>query len=293
VPIDPEKVLGAKLPDSSWEWDADRVILYHLGLGAGVPANDPGELSYTYEQQLKVLPSFGVLPVFGALSGMLALPGMDFNPMMLLHGEQDLVIHRSIPIAGKVDNQSKIASVFDKGKGAVIVVEAETTLESGEQLCTNRFSSFIRGEGGFGGDPGPPTSNVAPSGPPDFEVESITLPQQALLYRLSGDKNPLHADPAMAALGGFDRPILHGLCSFGILCKAAVDHVLGGDVTRVRRYQARFAGVAFPGETLITSMWREDGTILMATRSKERGTPVISNAVITINEYHATTMRRK
>jgi acyl dehydratase len=110
------------------------------------------------------------------------------------------------------------------------------------------------------------------------------MPQQALLYRLSGDRNPLHVDPAMAQLGGFDRPILHGLCSFGVVCKAAVDKMLGGDVTKVGRYQARFAGVVFPGETIVTSMWREGDRVVLGATTKERGTPVITNAAVTVKE---------
>jgi acyl dehydratase len=283
MPINVDKVLGATLYPAPWEWDADRVMLYHLGLGAGVPATDPGELAYTYEPQLKVLPSFGVLPAFPALMGMIGLEGMSINPMMLLHGEQDLVLHRPLPVAAKVTTQGRVTDVFDKGKGAVVIVEAETRSEGGDLLCTNRFSSFIRGEGGFGGESGPPPGNEPPDRAPDDVVESPTLPQQALLYRLSGDKNPLHADPAMAALGGFDRPILHGLCSFGIACKAVVDHALKGDVTKVARYQVRFSGVVFPGETLVTSMWNEADRIYLSTRTKERDTPVITNAAITIN----------
>ncbi len=284
MPIDVDKVVGVELPGSEWEWDADRVILYHLGLGAGVPATDPGELAYCYEASLKVLPSFGVLPVFGTLIGMIMLPGMEVNPMMVLHGEQDLEVHRPVPTAGRVANTGRVVSVFDKQKGAVVVVETESTLPGGELLFTNRFSSFVRGEGGFGGESGPAPGNVAPDRAPDLTVESATLLQQALLYRLSGDKNPLHADPSMAALGGFDRPILHGLCSYGIVCRAAVDHLLEGDVDRVRRYQARFAGVVFPGETIVTSMWREDDRIVLAAETKDRGTPVITNAAITVGD---------
>jgi acyl dehydratase len=176
-----------------------------------------------------------------------------------------------------------VADVYDKGTGAVVVVEATTSLEDGEVLCTNRFSSFIRGEGGFGGESGPPPGNLAPERNPDLVVESPTMPQQALLYRLSGDDNPIHADPAMAARAGFDRPILHGLCSFGITCKAVVDAALEGDVGKVGRFQARFAGVVFPGETLVTSMWIESSQIVISTQTKERDTPVISNAAITTN----------
>ncbi|MGH9139099.1 MAG: MaoC/PaaZ C-terminal domain-containing protein [Acidimicrobiales bacterium] len=282
MPIDLDKVVGAELAGSDWQWDADKVILYHLGLGAGVPPTEPNELTYAYEQSLKVLPSFGVLPVFEMLFGM-TMDGMAINPMMLLHGEQDLVVHRPLPTEAKVRNTGRVTDVYDKGKGAVVIAETETTLLDGELLCTNQFSSFSRGEGGFGGDPGPAPGNEPPDRDPDRVVESPTLPQQALLYRLSGDKNPFHADPNMAAMGGFNQPILHGLCSFGIVCKAVVDNLLDGDVTKVGRYQTRFAGVVFPGETLVTSMWREGDQILIATKTKERDTPVITNAAITLN----------
>jgi len=285
MPIDLEKVVGAQIPGAVSEWDEDAVILYHLGVGAGVPATDPGELQYTYESSpLKVLPSFGVVPVFQMLGGLVGLEGLSFNPMMLLHGEQDLVLHKPLPARAKVENTGRGSDVFDKGKGALVVVETETKDESGDLLCTNRFSAFIRGEGGFGGESGPAPGNETPAREPDMVAESVTLPQQALLYRLSGDKNPLHVDPNMAALGGFDRPILHGLCSFGIVCKAAVDKALNGDVTKVTRYQARFSGVVFPGETMVTSMWREGDKVLLSAATKERGTPVITNAALTIKE---------
>jgi acyl dehydratase len=285
MPIEVDKVVGAVIPGAVSEWDEDAVILYHLGVGAGVPPTDPGELQYTYESSpLKVLPSFGVIPVFQMLGGLVGLEGLSFNPMMLLHGEQDLMLHKPLPARAKVENTGRVSDVFDKGKGALVVVETETKDESGELLCTNRFSAFIRGEGGFGGESGPAPGNEAPAREPDITHESSTLPQQALLYRLSGDKNPLHVDPNMAALGGFDTPILHGLCSFGIVCKAAVDKALDGDVTKVGRYQARFSGVVFPGETIVTSMWREGDKVLLSAATKERGTPVITNAALTVKE---------
>jgi acyl dehydratase len=284
MPIEVDKVVGTELPSQVSEWNVDDVILYHLGLGAGVPATDENELEYTYEGKLKVLPSFGVLPVFSTLGGMIGVDGMSFNPMMLLHGEQEITIHKPLPTRAKVENSARITDVFDKGKGAAVVVMAETKDEQGDLLCTNRFLAFIRGEGGFGGESGPAPGNDAPDRAPDIVTESITLPQQALLYRLSGDKNPLHVDPNMAKMGGFDTPILHGLCSFGIVCKAAVDKALDGDVTRVARYGARFAGVVYPGETIVTSMWREGDKILLNASTKERNTPVITNAAVTVKE---------
>jgi acyl dehydratase len=284
MPIDPKQATGHEFPPAKSSYEQDDVILYHLGIGAGVPATDPKELEYTYEKNLKVLPSFAVIPTFSAMGGIIGVPGLKFNPALLLHGEQDVEIHRPIPVAAKLESGGKIAGVYDKGKAALAVVEVATKEEGGAPLFTNRFSLFLRGEGGFGGDRGPDIGNEAPDRKPDVVAESKTLPQQALLYRLSGDKNPLHADPDFAKMGGFDKPIGHGLCSFGIVCKAAVDHALGGDVAKVARYQARFKGVFYPGETMVTSVWRDGNKLLISSASKERNAPVLSNACITLRD---------
>ena len=282
MPIEPQKALAAKFAPSTSSYDADDVILYHLGIGAGVKPTDANELEYTYEKNLKVLPSFGVIPVFSSMGASLFnVEGLKFNPAMLLHGEQDIEIHRPLPTQAGLESQVRIAGIYDKGKAALVVLEVKTS-EGGSLLFTNRFSLFLRGEGGFGGDAGPKAGNEAPARAADLTVESKTLPQQALLYRLSGDRNPLHADPGFAKMAGFDTPILHGLCSFGIVCKAVVDHALSGDVGKVARYQARFAGVFFPGETMVTSIWREGSQLIVASKSKERGTPVLSNAALTL-----------
>jgi acyl dehydratase len=282
MPIDLALARTAKPQTSTVSWDEDRVILYHLGLGAGLAKpTDAKELEYTYEGNLKVLPSFAVVPTFGALAAMTGFPGIDVNFALVLHGEQDVEIHRPIPTVAEVENVTRLAGVYDKGKAALIVLEVETR-HRGEPLFTNRFSIFARGEGGFGGEGGPKPGNEAPPREPEATFESPTLANQALLYRLSGDKNPLHADPAFAKLGGFDKPILHGLCTFGVVCKAVVDGLLDGDVTKVARYQVRFAGVVYPGETIVTSAWREGDRILVGARTKERGQPVLSNAAITV-----------
>ncbi len=283
MPIDLEKALGAELPPSEGSWTQDDVILYHLGIGAGLKTpTDPQTLEYAYEKHLKVLPSFGVVPVFGAVGGMASVPGISINFALVLHGEQETILHRPIPTAAEIESRGRIAAVYDKGKAALIVIETETAEKGGEKLFTNRFSIFARGEGGFGGESGPKAGNVAPERAPDASVDSPTLPWQALLYRLSGDKNPLHADPEFAKLGGFDTPILHGLCSYGIVCKAVVDELLDGEVDRVAGYQARFAGVVFPGETIRTEMWREDGKILVSAKTVERDSTVISNCAVTL-----------
>jgi acyl dehydratase len=284
MPIDLDKARGAVLPSASTAYAADQVILYHLGVGAGVPPTEPRELAYTYEKHLVVLPSFAVIPVFGALAGIAQAPGIEFNWALLLHGEQEVILHQPLPTAAEIETDVQIPEIYDKGKAALVILEAASRLASGAPLFTNRFSLFLRGEGGFGGEPGPKAGNRPPERAPDGVVESASLPQQALLYRLSGDKNPLHVDPDFAKLAGFDRPILHGLCSYGIACKAIVDHALAGDVTRVARYQARFAGAAFPGETFRTRYWREDKRVLLDVTSVERDAPIITNAVIELRD---------
>ena len=284
MPIDPEKASGAKLPVTESSWDRDDVILYHLGVGAGMEKpTDPKELEYTYEKNLKVLPSFAVVPVFSSLVNLAAIPGVEINFALVLHGEQAIQIHKPIPVASDVVSQGRVAGLYDKGKAALIVLEVETKEKStGDKLFTNYFSVFARGEGGFGGESGPKAGNQPPEREPDLVTESRTLPQQALIYRLSGDKNPLHADPEFAKMGGFDTPILHGLCSYGVVCKSVVDELLDGAVEKVAGYAARFAGVVYPGETIVTSMWNEGEKILISAKTKERDTPVISNCAITL-----------
>jgi acyl dehydratase len=280
MPIDPKQALGFALPAVEASWSANDIILYHLGVGAGDPPTDKNELEYTYEGSLKVLPSFGVIPVFTAIASIGTVPGLKFNLATLLHGEQDLQIHKKIPTRARISSVAKVAAIWDKGKAAVVELEVESKDERGERVFTNTFTLFLRGEGGFGGERGPERAVEAPTRAPDHVIEKKTLPQQALLYRLSGDKNPLHADPGFAKMGGFDQPILHGLCSFGMACKAAVDSACEGKVERVSRYRARFAGVVFPGETLVTSVWREEGKLIVAASVKERGAAVLSNGVI-------------
>jgi len=287
MPVDREKAVGASLGVREGGWDVDDVILYHLGIGAGVPVTEANELEYTYEKNLKVLPSFVVVaggrrPSAGSVTGF-KIPGIEFNLAQLLHGEQDIEIHQPLPTSAETKTEGRVADVFDKGKAALVIMENETRdRDSGALLYTTRMSAFIRGEGGFGGPGGPKPGNEPPEREPDGVVETRTLPQQALLYRLNGDKNPLHADPEFAKMAGFDAPIIHGLCSYGIACKAIVDAALGGDPTRVARYQARFRGVAFPGETYLTSWWKEGNDIVLSVKSKERDAPIISNAAISI-----------
>jgi acyl dehydratase len=281
--IDVSRAVGAELGGGTYSWTEEDIILYGLAVGAGDPPTDPAELKYVYEGDLHVVPAFGTIPPFGIMMSLGTVDGLELDLARILHGDQTLTVHRSIPTSGTVNQTGMVVDVYDKGKGALIVLEMVSTLEkTGEPLFTNRTGVYVRGEGGFGGETGPAAGNRPPDRDPDHVIESPTLPQQALLYRMaSGDKNPLHADPAFAAFAGFDRPILHGLCTYGIVCRVLVEAALGGEPERLGTYAARFTGHVFPGETLVTKVWEEEGRYLIETETKERGRKVLANAAIT------------
>ncbi|MBL1104658.1 MaoC family dehydratase N-terminal domain-containing protein [Streptomyces sp. 5-8] len=282
MPIDAAKALAAEPRTGEITWDHKDVLLYHLGIGAGRPATDPDELRYTLESRLHVLPSFATVAGNGSpgvISG-LSMPGVEVDLARVLHGGQTLGIHRPIPARGTATATGRIAAVHDKGKAAVLVMRTEVADADGP-LWTNDAQIFVRGEGGWGGDRGPSVRREPPAGDPDRTVEHPVREDQALLYRLSGDWNPLHADPDFAKRAGFERPILHGLCTYGITLKAVVDTLLDGDATRVRGYSTRFAGVVFPGETLRIRMWREDGRVRVTVGAVDRDdAPVLADTVV-------------
>ena len=285
MPIDLDKVVGAELGPLEYTYTETEVILYALGIGFGAKPTDANHLRYVYENGLAVFPTFGVIPPSPGIGQFFALPGLDINFMMLLHGEHKLEIHKyPLPTGGKVVSRGKVSAVYDKQKGALAVMELTTFSDKDEALYTNSVGFYIRGEGGFGGESWPPVGNHAPDREPDLTVEYQTIPQQAAIYRLSGDRNPLHIDPAMAAMGGFDRPILHGLCTYAHVGRAVVDGVCGGDETRLRSLEVRFAKPVFPGETIRTLIWKEGGDkVLMKAVVPERGVDVITNAAATIS----------
>jgi acyl dehydratase len=261
MPIDVDVALAADLPPAEFSWTSNDIQLYHLGLGAGADPLDPRELAYLIDNTPQVLPSFGnVAQSFHMTEPpTVNFPGIDIELSKVLHASEGISAPAPIPPSGTGIAVTRFTEIWDKGKAAVIWSETEVTTPDGAPLWTQKRSIFARGEGGFGGDRGPSSGQVTPDRAPDLEIAIPTLPQQALLYRLCGDRNPLHSDPGFATAAGFPKPILHGLCTYGMTCKAITDALLGGDAAAVGSYSARFAGVVFPGETLNARVWKEDG----------------------------------
>jgi len=291
MPIDPSVAIGAALPDRAFAWTASDVLLYHLALGAGSRDGDnvsAAALRYTYDSpELQVLPSFGVVaPTFHATDPPpLDLPGCEIDLAQVVHGAQEIQVHAPLPTAGSATLSTRINDVWDKGKAAVIWQEGVAVSDEGAKLWTVRSSIFVRGEGGFGGSRGAATAVPVPERPADLATTYRVTPQQALLYRLCGDRNPLHADPAFAERAGFPAPILHGLCTWGIALREIADGLLDGDASRVAGYRARFAGVVFPGETLRVSAWRTDaGIALEATVAggTRDGAPALADGLVEV-----------
>lgn len=284
MPIDTDKAVGAELSGTTFSWSDDDIILYNLGVGAGNPPTDPAELRYAYEADLVAVPAYGTIPPFSIMMSLGTVEGLDITLDRILHGDQKLTIHAPIPTSGTVTQTGRVVDIFDKGRGALVVIEVVSVDErTGEPLFTNRSGIYVRGEGGFGGETGPAAGHHAPDRDPDHVVESPTLPQQALLYRMaSGDKNPLHVDPGFASFAGFERPILHGLCTYGVVLKAVVDSALDGKPENVASWEARFTGHVFPGETLVTKVWDEGSTYVVEAETRERGKTVLGNAAVVV-----------
>lgn len=264
MPINLDAALGAEFGATEFSWTATNVQLYNLALGAGADPMDPRELSYVIDGTPQVLPTFGcVAASFNDVDPpKVSWPGVEIDLAKILHASEKVTVPAPLPPSGSARAISRIVDIWDKGKAAVVVLETTVTSTEGTPLWTQQRSIFARGEGCFGGERGPSSATELPDRAPDFEIDMPVAPQQALLYRLCGDRNPLHSDPEFAAAAGFDRPILHGLCTYGMTCKAAVDTALGGDAGAVRSFGARFAGVVFPGESLRARLWKTDGRLL-------------------------------
>lgn len=269
MPINTEAVGSTSEPERV-SWDSKDLLIYALGVGAGALDPTGSELELTTENssgfEQRALPTF---PVVLARGGGIYRSIGTFNPAMVVHGEQSVHLHRSLPVDGTALSVTTITGIYDKGSGAVIATETRATDEnSHEPLWTTASSVFIRGEGGWGGDRGPSGNVPAPEREPDHVVVYPTRTDQALLYRLSGDRNPLHSDPAFAALAGFDRPILHGLCSFGFTGRALLHSLCGSDPDRFVSMSARFSKPVMPGDELTVNMWElGDGTAYFRTET--------------------------
>jgi acyl dehydratase len=283
--IDYQRLKNWPFQEVEHKYTAKDTILYALGLGLGADPVDREQLRFVYEDGLKALPTMAVV---------LALPGQwsktpesGVNWKLVLHGEQGLVLHRPLPPAGTVVARTVIDEIIDKGKDKGALVYSHRDIrdkETGALLASLSSTSFLRGDGGFGGPSGPTRPvHALPERAPDLVCDIATLPQAALIYRLSGDYNPLHADPEVAKTAGFPRPILHGLCTFGVAGHALLRALCAYDAGRLKRMEVRFSSPVFPGETVRSEMW-EEGAGRFGFRCKvvERGVTVINNGLAEI-----------
>jgi acyl dehydratase len=264
-------VVGATTEPRQRSWTSTDALLYALGVGGGMDDPTGAELEFTTENSRgidqRVLPTMGVVLQASGLP--LAQLG-EVNLALMLHGEQGITLHREIPVEGTLESTSAITGIWDKTKGAVVDTESTTTLaDTGEPLFTTRASLFFRGEGGWGGDRGPSVTVDIPDSDPDVEITYQTRSDQALLYRLNGDRNPLHSDPKFAADGGFPIPILHGLCTYGFTGRALLNGLCEGDPSQFGSMDARFTSPVMPGEALTVRMWRNDDGALFRTHGSD------------------------
>ncbi|MPY96043.1 MAG: enoyl-CoA hydratase [Acidimicrobiia bacterium] len=279
MPINTDAVGSVSEPRER-SWDHKDCLLYSLGVGAGAADPTGAELDLTTENSegvtQRVLPTMAVVLQAG---------GLDFSKLgkfdlsKMLHGEQGITLHRGIPTEGRLRTTNRIAAIYDKGAAAVVVMEGDTVLvDTGEPLFSTRSSLFLRGEGGWGGERGPSgPSNAAPDRAPDHSVTYQTRSDQALLYRLNGDRNPLHSDPTFAARGGFPKPILHGLCTYGVTGRALLHALCGSDPARFKAMDARFTSPVMPGEPLTVDMWETGGGEALFRTSATDGRVVLDS----------------
>jgi acyl dehydratase len=268
-------LVGHSLDPIQTSWDEKDVMLYACGVGA----RPPEELDVLFEGKgPKVLPTFGVIPGMLAMGSLLSA-GLDINPMMILHGEQAITLHREIPSRCKAQVTGRISEIWDKEKAAVVGCEGLVEDDDGP-LFTTTATLFVRGAGGFGGDRGPSTAgkNAPPEREPDHIVEDVTRKEQGAIYRLSGDRNPLHIDPEFATAAGFEVPFLHGLCTYGFVGRAILRALCNGDVARFTSFEARFADQVYPEDTIVTKLWVVGEGEAMVQAETQKGNVVLSQA---------------
>ncbi len=277
MPIAYPEILDMTAKGQSFAWGDRETMLYALGVGLGADPMNEIELPFVYENGLKAVPSLATVVAWGAGPGM---GKMGINFLMVVHGEQAVEFHKPMPTAARITADSRVIAAYDKGpKGAVIVTETVLSEEgSGDRIATLTSSTFARGDGGFGGpSEGQPEPHPIPARAPDLSLDFTTRPDQALLYRLSGDRNPLHSDPSVAKMAGFPRPILHGLCTYGITCRAVLTSFAEHQPERIKSHAARFSSPVFPGETITVDLWRDGDVVSFEARVKSRDVTVIKN----------------
>jgi acyl dehydratase len=268
------EILAIRPDPVEFAYDDQFTMLYALGLGCGV---DQGDLRFVYEKDLQALPTMAVM-MAGASGAFLTEGGIDYT--MIVHGEQRLTIHRPLPPTGRMISDARLLSVIDKGadKGALLNIASDVRDAGGTHYATATMTLFCRGDGGFGGPTeGELTLAPVPDRAPDLEVAIPTLPQQAAIYRLTGDRNPLHIDPDMATRVGFKAPILHGLCTYGIAGRAILRACCNNDPARIAGLDARFSSPVYPGETVTTRIWRDGNAVAFECVVAARGVTVIKS----------------
>lgn len=265
MPINPEAT-GLKGEPKVSSWTSTDALLYAIGVGAGTD-----ELAFTTENT-KDTPQ-QVLPTMAVVLGGGGVPFDKigtFNAALMLHGAQKIELFDVIPTDGEIESTGVIGAILDKGKGASVeLISDSVNLATGKPLFRNTMTAFFRGEGGFGGDRGPASEFELPDRKPDHEVRYQTREDQTLTYRLSGDRNPLHSDPSFAKMGGFDRPILHGLCTYGFTGRALLHTICGSDPARFKSMEGRFSRPVMPGDDLVISMWVDGDRTLFQTKNQE------------------------
>ncbi|HIE87619.1 MAG TPA: MaoC family dehydratase [Gammaproteobacteria bacterium] len=274
MPINPEAV-GVKGQPSQRSWTSKDALLYAVGIGAGTD-----ELQYTTENTKDI--DQKVFPTFAVIVGGGGIPMREvgsFNPALMVHGEQGIELLSEIPAEGEIESVGECTAIYDKGSAAVLEFTSESkNVATGEVLLRTRTSLFCRGEGGWGGDRGSSEKIQFPDRTPDQQVSYTTREDQALTYRLSGDRNPLHSDPSFSAMGGFEKPILHGLCTYGFTGRGLLNALCDGDAGRFKSMNARFSKPVIPGDTLTVSMWVDGSEALFRTTNQD-GDVVIDQGV--------------
>lgn len=277
--LDYDRLLNWEFADVEHAYGATDTILYALGVGLGADPLDGRQLRFVYEEGLLALPTMAV--VLGAPGFWLKEQDTGVDWVRVLHGEQGLVLHRPLPPEGTAIGRTRVTGILDKGadKGALIYTEKVLIDKaSGETVATTTSTTFARGDGGFGGPTGPsPRPHPIPERAPDLACDLSTVPQAALIYRLSGDRNPLHADPEVARAAGFKAPILHGLCTLGAAGHALLKSCCDYDPARFRGLKLRFSAPVYPGETIRTEMWRDGAIVSFRSRALERDAVVLDN----------------